>query len=61
MVARQLGAGLAQPPHETFQPGVDVTQIAAAILWPADTAPIAEAYFRRLDQVARAQSEESQT
>jgi CRISPR system Cascade subunit CasB len=39
--------------------GIDVTQVARAILWPEDTAPIAEAYFRRLDRAARAQSEES--
>ena len=31
--------------------GIDVTQIAAALLWPSYTAPIAEAYFCRLDRV----------
>lgn len=39
--------------------GIDVTQIAEAILWPERTAPIAEAYFRRLDRAARDPSEES--
>lgn len=56
MVARDLGMNL----NRVDKPqGVDVTQIAEAILRPGDTAPIAEAYFRRLDRAARAQSQES--
>lgn len=38
--------------------GVNVAQIALALLDPADTAPIARAYFRRLDGAARTSPEE---
>lgn len=38
--------------------GVDVAQIALALLDPNDTAPIARAYFRRLDGATRIASEE---
>lgn len=38
--------------------GVDVAQIALALLDPADTAAIAKAYFRRLDGATRTASEE---
>lgn len=38
--------------------GVDVAQIALALLDPADTAPIAQAYFHRLDRAIRIASEE---
>lgn len=40
--------------------GIDVTQIAFALLWPEVANPIiAEAYFKRLDTTARATSEET--
>lgn len=40
--------------------GIDVPQIAFALLWPAYATPlIAEAYFRRLDRATRAPSEET--
>lgn len=38
--------------------GVDVAQIALALLDPGDTATIAKAYFRRLDGATRTASEE---
>lgn len=38
--------------------GVDVAQIALALLDPADTATIAQAYFRRLDGATRISSQE---
>lgn len=38
--------------------GIDVTQIAQALLTPENTAPLAEAYFRRLDRATRTPVEE---
>lgn len=58
---RMIARGVGTASNGKRLHGIDVTQIAAAILWPDQTALIAEAYFKRLDRAARAQLQENQT